>query len=360
MPIQLSIQRAQQLKAKPDEKKLGFGQYYTDHMLIIDYTKGQGWHDARIVPYAPISLDPAAMVLHYGQAIFEGMKAFRTEKGEILLFRPDKNMERMNVSNDRLSIPPVDGDFLIHAIKELVHLEQDWVPSEPGTSLYIRPFIIATEACLGVRASYQYMLMVILSPVGAYYSEGIKPVKINVESEYVRAVRGGTGHAKTAGNYASSIKAQEEAKEGGYAQVLWLDGVEKKYIEEVGSMNVFFKISGEVVTPELNGSILQGVTRDSVLQLLKSWNVPVTERRVSIQELYDASANGTLEEAFGTGTAAVISPIGELSWEGRVIQINGGVIGPIAQRLYDSITGIQNGTLADPFGWTVQVETAKA
>lgn len=360
MPTQLSVQRAQQLKAKPDFTKLGFGQYYTDHMFILDYTEGQGWHDARIVPYGPVSLDPAAMVFHYGQAVFEGMKAFRTADNQILLFRPEKNMERLNRSNDRLSIPPIDGDFVIHAIKELVNLEQDWVPTEPGTSLYIRPFIIATEPCLGVRASYNYMFMVILSPVGAYYSEGIKPVKINVESQYVRAVRGGTGDAKTAGNYASSIKAQEEAKEGGFAQVLWLDGVEKKYIEEVGSMNVFFKVNGEVVTPELNGSILQGVTRDSVLRVLKSWNIPVAERRVSIQELYDASQNGTLEEAFGTGTAAVISPVGELNWEDKKIVINGAKIGDLAQRLYDTITGIQNGTLSDTFGWTVQVETAKA
>ncbi len=360
MPNSIHVQQSQQLRAKPDPSKLGFGQIYTDHMFILDYTEGQGWHDARIVPYGPIELDPAAMVFHYGQAVFEGLKAFRTHDNQILLFRPDQNMERLNRSNERLSIPPIDGDFIIHAIKELVHLEKDWVPTLPGTSLYIRPFIFATEPCLGVRASYRYMLMVILSPVGAYYSEGIKPVKINVESNYVRAVRGGTGNAKTAGNYASSIKAQEEAKEGGYAQVLWLDGVEKKYIEEVGSMNVFFKINGVVVTPELNGSILQGVTRASVIELLQTWNIPVVERKLPIQELYEASQNGTLEEAFGTGTAAVISPVGELNWEDKKIIINKGEIGPVAQRVYDTITGIQNGSVEDSFGWTVQVETVKA
>ncbi|WP_127585370.1 branched-chain amino acid aminotransferase [Paenibacillus koleovorans] len=360
MPTPINVQLAPQLKAKPDQTKLGFGQHFTDHMFVMDYTEGTGWHDPRIVPYGKIELDPAAMVLHYGQAVFEGLKAFRTEDGRLLLFRPDQNMARLNRSNDRLSIPPIDGDFIIHAIKELVNLEKDWVPAEPGTSLYIRPYIFATEACLGVRASYRYLFMVILSPVGAYYAEGIKPVRINVENDYVRAVRGGTGNAKTAGNYAASIKAQEEAKEEGYAQVLWLDGVEKKYIEEVGSMNVFFKVNGEVVTPELNGSILQGVTRASVIEVLKSWDLTVTERRISIEELYEASLNGTLEEAFGTGTAAVISPVGELNWGDKKILINNGQIGEIAQKLYNTITGIQNGSVADTFGWTVQVETVKA
>jgi len=355
MSNNINIIRSESPKAKPDENNLGFGKYYTDHMLVIEYSRERGWHDATIQPYAPIVLDPAAMVLHYGQTIFEGLKAFRTKENDIILFRPDKNMERMNRSTDRLEMPQVDEEFVVEAIKALVEVERDWVPSAEGTSLYIRPFIIATEPCVGVRPSDYYKLIVILSPVGAYYADGLKPVKINVESKYVRAVRGGMGDAKTAGNYAASLKAQAEAKEQGYAQVLWLDGVEQKYVEEVGSMNVFFKIDGEVVTPELNGSILQGVTRDSVIQLLKHWNVPVVERRVSIEEIEAAHAEGKLEEVFGTGTAAVVSPVGELNWKSP-LTINGGKIGDLTQRLYDTLTGIQTGKLADPFGWTVRLK----
>ncbi|RKN83780.1 branched-chain amino acid aminotransferase [Paenibacillus ginsengarvi] len=343
------------LKEKPDASKLEFGRTFTDHMFLLDYTEGQGWHDPRIVPYGPFTLDPAAMVFHYGQAIFEGLKAFRTKEGKVMLFRPNKNAQRLNVSNERLSIPALDEDAFVEYVKALVEVEQDWVPSTEGTSLYIRPYIFATEPCLGVRASKQYLFAIILSPVGAYYKEGIHPVKINVESEYVRAVRGGTGFAKTAGNYASSIKAQEEAKEGGYAQVLWLDGKEHKYIEEVGSMNMFFKIGGEVVTPELNGSILAGITRDSVLHLLKTWGVPVSERKISIEEIYTASLEGKLEEAFGTGTAAVISPVGQLHWNEHTMVINDGKIGELAQKIYDTITGIQNGTVPDTFGWNVTI-----
>ncbi|MGO0061312.1 branched-chain amino acid aminotransferase [Brevibacillus fluminis] len=352
----IAFEQNQHPKQKPDQSKLGFGKHFTDHMFIMDYTDGKGWHDARIVPYAPIALEPSSMVFHYGQAVFEGLKAYKTADNEILLFRPDKNMERLNKSNDRLSIPAIDEEFMIEAIKELVRVDADWIPVEEGTSLYIRPFIIATEPFLGVHASHNYMFMIILSPVGAYYAEGIQPVKINVESHYVRAVRGGMGSAKTAGNYAASLRAQVEAQESGYSQVLWLDGIEKKYIEEVGSMNVFFKVNGEVLTPELNGSILDGVTRNSIIALLKSWNVPVVERRVSIEELFEAHANGTLEEAFGTGTAAVISPIGELNWDDKHIVINDGKIGELSQRLYDTVTGIQRGTLPDTMGWTVKVE----
>lgn len=355
MDSKIMIQKRQELKQKPDQSKLGFGKHFTDHMFLMDYTEGKGWHDPRIVPYAPLSLDPSCMIFHYGQAVFEGLKAYKTSDGRVLLFRPDKNMERLNISNERLSIPAVDGDFVIKAIKELVNLDKDWIPEEEGTSLYIRPFIIATEPFLGVHASHNYMLIVILSPVGAYYAEGMKPVKINVESNYVRAVRGGTGFAKTAGNYAASLKAQTEAQAQGYAQVLWLDGIEKKYIEEVGSMNVFFKINGEVVTPALNGSILDGVTRNSIIHLLKDWNIPIVERKVSIEELYEASVNGTLEEAFGTGTAAVISPIGELNWKDKKLVINNGEIGELSQKLYDTVTGIQRGNIEDKFGWTVEV-----
>ncbi|MBU5450388.1 branched-chain amino acid aminotransferase [Acetivibrio sp. MSJd-27] len=343
-------------KVKPDQKHLGFGDYFTDHMFIMDYTEGKGWHDPRIVPYAPLSIDPAAMVLHYGQAIFEGMKAYHTEDGRVLLFRPRKNMERVNISNDRLCIPQIDVDYCVECIKELIKVEKDWIPTEPGTSLYIRPFIIATDPHLGVRPANTYQFIVILSPVGAYYKEGINPVKIYVEPFYVRAVKGGIGFAKTPGNYAASLKAQVEAKEKGYTQVLWLDGVEKKYIEEVGTMNVFFVIGDEVLTPSLEGSILAGITRMSTIELLKSLGLKVTERRITIQEIIDANKNGTLKEAFGTGTAAVISPIGELYMDGTVIPINEGKIGPLSKKIYDTITGIQSGKIEDTFHWTTLVE----
>ena len=355
--MEIKIQKTTTPKAKPtDESSLGFGRIFTDHMFIMDYTEGQGWHDPRIVPYQSLSLDPSAMVLHYGQAIFEGMKAYRTEDGRILLFRPEKNMERANISNDRLCIPRIDEDFCVEAIKELVKVDADWIPRSPGTSLYIRPFIIATDAHLGVHPAHNYLFIVILSPVGAYYPEGLNPVKIYVEDEYVRAVRGGIGFSKTPGNYAASIKAQDVAEKKGYTQVLWLDGVERKYVEEVGTMNVFFRLGDEVVTPSLQGSILAGITRDSVINLLKHWGIKVTERRIAIQELYDAYDNGTLVEAFGSGTAAVISPIGELIWEDRAITLSDGKIGELSQKLYDTITGIQSGKLEDPFGWAKEVK----
>lgn len=350
--MNISITKTTNPKQKPDQNNLGFGTYFTDHMFIMDYTEGKGWHDPRIVPYAPLEMDPASMVLHYGQAIFEGLKAYKATNGHILLFRPDKNMARVNSSNDRLVIPRIDEDFCVQAIKKLVNVDSDWIPDAPGTSLYIRPFIIATDPFLGVRPSDTYKFIVILSPVGAYYKEGMNPVKIYVESNYVRAVKGGLGFAKTVANYASSLKAQVEAKHSGYTQVLWLDGIEKKYIEEVGTMNVFFKIDGEIITPSLEGSILPGITRMSTIELLKKSGLKVTERRISIQELYDAHAAGKLDEAFGTGTAAVISPIGEFNWDGNAITVNGGKIGPVAQQVYDTITGIQSGELEDTFGWT--------
>lgn len=354
--MNISITRSTTPKQKPDKNNLGFGQYFTDHMFIVDYTEGRGWHDARIVPYAPLELDPSTMVLHYGQAIFEGLKAYKAKNGEILLFRPEKNMERVNISNDRLVIPRINVEDGVQAIKELVKVDAGWIPDAPGTSLYIRPFIIATDPYLGVRPSNTYKFIIILSPVGAYYKEGINPVKIYVESNYVRAVRGGLGFAKTVANYASSLKAQVEAKNIGYTQVLWLDGVEKKYIEEVGTMNVFFKIGGEVITPSLEGTILPGITRMSTIELLKKSGIPVTERRISVQELYDAHAAGKLDEAFGTGTAAVISPIGEFSWDGKVISVNEGKIGPVAAKVYETITGIQSGEVEDTFGWTQRVQ----
>ena len=354
---EIIIQRNPNPKSKPaPQAALGFGQLFTDHMFIMDYEEGRGWHSPRIVPYGPLALNPSIMVVHYGQATFEGLKAYKTKDGHIQLFRPYDNMKRMNISNERLCIPALDVEFAVSAIKKLVEIDQDWIPEAEGTSLYIRPFVFATDPNLGVRPSHSYYFIVILSPVGAYYPEGIDPVKIYVEDTYVRAVKGGLGFTKTPGNYAASIKAQEVAKEKGYTQVLWLDGIEKKYIEEVGTMNVFFKINGKVVTPALEGSILAGITRDSTIKLLQHWGVPVEERRISIQEIYAAHAQGKLEEAFGTGTAAVISPIGELNYEGQIISINDGKTGEIAAKIYDTITGIQSGGLEDPFGWTLQVK----
>lgn len=355
MSDKISMEKTRSPKQKPDQSKLGFGQYFTDHMFIMDYSEAKGWHDARIIPYGPLELDPASMVLHYGQAIFEGLKAYKAVDGRILLFRPEKNMERINLSNDRMCIPPVDIDFGVEAIKTLVKTDIDWVPEAPGTSLYVRPFIFASEAHLGVKPSSSYKFIIILSPSGTYYG-GTNPVKIFVESKYVRAVKGGTGFAKTLGNYAASLKAQAEAKEKGYVQVLWLDGVERKYVEEVGAMNVFFKINGEVLTPSLEGSILPGITRASVIQLLKEWGVKITERKISISELYEAHAKGQFEEAFGTGTAAVISPVGELNWNDKKITINNEKIGDLSQKLYDTITGIQSGRISDKYGWTIEVK----
>ncbi|MYL50791.1 branched-chain amino acid aminotransferase [Halobacillus litoralis] len=353
--MSLNIVEASHKKAKPESEKIPFGRTFTDHMFVMDYEENKGWHEPRIVPYEPLTLDPAAMIFHYGQTVFEGLKAYRTDDDRVLLFRPEKNFERLNLSSDRLSIPPVDEQEVLGYLKELVQLEKDWVPSFEGTSLYIRPFIIATEPSLAVAPSKSYKLMIILSPVGPYFSGGIKPVTINVEDKFTRAVKGGTGMAKTAGNYSSGYQAQAKAVEEGNNDVLWLDGVEKRYIEEVGSMNIFFKIDGEIVTPSLSGSILQGITRTSILELLRKWEVPVNERRISIDELYQAYEDGKLEEAFGTGTAAVISPVGELNWLGKKMVINDHEIGALSQELYDTITGIQRGRKDDRYGWTVEV-----
>lgn len=325
-------------------------------MFVMEYNQGQGWHDPKIVPYGPICLDPSAMVFHYAQEMFEGLKAYHTEDGRTLLFRPDRNIARAENSCRRLCIPPVPADDFMNALKTLVHVEKDWIPTQPGTSLYIRPFIIATDPHLGVHPSLSYQFIIILSPSGAYYASGLDPVKIWIEDDYVRAVRGGIGEAKAGGNYAASLKAQEKSDAAGYAQVLWLDGVERKYIEEVGSMNIFFKIAGKVVTPKLNGSILPGVTRASCLDLCRHWGMEVEERRVSVDELVAAAKDGTLEECWGSGTAAVISPVGALRFGDEVMLISGGGIGPISQKLYDTVTGIQTGKLADEFGWTVEVK----
>ena len=352
----IRIERTAAPKAKPDEDKLGFGQIFTDHMYIMDYNEGQGWHDPRIVPYGPLSLAPSAMVFHYAQEMFEGLKAYHTEDGRVLLFRPDRNIARARNSCVRLCIPPVPEDDFMNAIKTIVSVDKDWIPTKPGTSLYIRPFIIATDEHLGVHTSLSYKFIIILSPSGAYYASGLDPVKIWIEDDYVRAVRGGIGEAKAGGNYAASLKAQEKSDAEGYAQVLWLDGVERKYIEEVGSMNIFFKIAGKVVTPKLNGSILPGVTRQSCLDLCRHWGLSVEERRISVDELVGAARDGSLEECWGSGTAAVISPVGVLRFGDEVMEISGGGIGPLSQKLYDTVTGIQTGKLSDEFGWTVEVK----
>ncbi len=349
------VTRSSTLKPKPDPKTLVFGKTFTDHMFLMDYDAGQGWHDGRIVPYAPIALDPSAMVFHYAQEVFEGMKAYRTPDGGVQLFRPMENVKRINSSCERLCIPQLPEEAAFEAIRQLVKLEAGWVPDAPGTSLYIRPFIIATDASLGVHASHSYLFCVICCPVGAYYKEGINPVRIYVENDDVRAVHGGTGHTKCGGNYAASIRASERAEQRGYAQVLWLDGVERRYIEEVGSMNVMFKVAGEVITPALTGSVLPGITRKSCLDLLRAWGVPVSERLITAEELFDAAESGALEEAWGTGTAAVVSPIGEMGWSERSCTIGGGQIGALTQKLYDTLTGIQWGALEDPCGWTVKV-----
>ncbi len=338
-------------KPLPNEGSLGFGIHFSDHMFIMDYVDGMGWHSPRIVPYGDFNLAPAACCLHYGQAIFEGLKAYYGVDGKIRLFRAMDNMKRFNRSAWRMCMPQVDEEFLLQAIKKLVLLDRRWIPKAKGTSLYIRPFMIATEPFLGVRPSKEYILSVILSPVAAYYAEGFNPVKIFVTEKFVRAVPGGVGEAKTAGNYAASLMASEEAKELGFTQVLWLDAVTRKNIEEVGTMNIFFVIGDTLVTPRLSGSILAGITRDTVIQLAKEWGMPVEERTISIDEVMEKSATGQLKECFGSGTAAVISPVGALHYQGKDITINGGETGPVAQRMFDTITAIQYGEEEDTNGW---------
>lgn len=354
--LNIKIEKTTAPKAKPAKgEKLGFGHIFTDHMFVMNYTEGRGWHDARIIPYQNLSLSPASMVFHYGQEMFEGLKAYMGDDGKAYLFRPDMNAKRANQSNDRLCIPNIPEEDFVEAVRAVVEVDKDWIPTEPGTSLYIRPFVIATDDFLGVAPSKTYLFMVILSPSGAYYESGLAPVGIWIEDEYVRAVKGGMGFAKTGGNYAASLIAQVKAHDDGYSQVLWLDGVERKYIEEVGAMNIFFKIAGKIVTPMLNGSILPGVTRNSVLTLCRAWGYEVEERRISVDELVAAAKDGTLEEVFGTGTAAVVSPVGKLRYMDDVMQIGEGNIGALTQKLYDEITGIQWGRRDDPFGWRVEV-----
>ena len=354
--MDIKITKTTSPKEKPAKgAPLGFGHIFTDHMFVMNYTEGKGWHDPRIVPYGDISIAPSAMVFHYGQEMFEGLKAYKGEDGKVYLFRPDMNAKRTNDTNDRLCIPQIPVEDFVEAVKAVVDVDRDWVPTDPGTSLYIRPFIIATDEFLGVAPSKTYLFMIILSPSGAYYESGLEPVGIWIEDEFVRAVKGGMGFAKTGGNYAASLIAQVKAHDDGYAQVLWLDGVERKYIEEVGSMNIFFKINGKVVTPMLNGSILPGITRNSIIHVCKQWGYEVEERRISVDELVAAAKDGSLEEVFGTGTAAVVSPVNKLRYVDDVMEIGDGSIGELTQKLYDELTGIQWGEREDPYGWRVTV-----
>lgn len=354
--LEIKLVKTTTPKQKPaDEASLGFGKFFTDHMFIAEYSVGKGWHDARIVPYGPLSIDPASPVLHYGQEIFEGLKAYRRKDGGIQLFRPMENALRMNRSAERICMPPLDPEFQVKAMKMLIQLEEDWIPSSEGTSLYLRPMMIADGAELGVHPAKHFLYVIICSPSGAYYKNGMQPLRIHIEDYYVRAVKGGIGSAKTGGNYAASLKATFDAAEKGFDQVLWLDGRENKYVEEVGAMNMMFVIDGKIVTAPLEGSILAGITRKSILRLAQDKGYQTEERRISVQELFDAYERGGLTEAFGTGTAAVISPVGEMEYQGKSMVLNDHKIGNISQEMYDTLVGIQRGDLPDTYGWTVEL-----
>jgi len=358
MKYNFSIQKTAAPKEKPDPNTLKFGKEFTDHMFVMEYETGKGWHDGRIVPYGPLTIDPAAAVFHYGQEMFEGMKAYLTADGRVQLFRPYMNAKRAQDSNERMCMPVIEPDLFVDAIKALVDLERDWIPKKAGTSLYIRPFVIADDPFLGVQAANHYKFIIILSPVGPYYDipgGGMAPTSIYVEDEYVRAPLGGVGFAKVGGNYGASLKAQERAQSMGCAQVLWLDSVEHSYVEEIGTSNAFFMIGDEVITAPLLGTILPGVTRASVIELLKKWGVKISERRLRIGDVIKAAEEGNLKEIFASGTAAVISPVGELKFKDFNITIGDGGVGALAQKLYDTLYGIQTGTLADDMGWTVEI-----
>ncbi len=356
--MEITIKKAApgKLKKKPqDESNLSFGDIFTDHMFVVDYKTGKGWYNPRIIPYANFSISPAAMAIHYGQEIFEGLKAYRANDGSIYLFRPEDNAKRFNRSAARICMPELEVSLFMEGLKKLLFLEQDWIPKNQGTSLYIRPAMLATEPHLGVRPAKEYIAYIILCPVGAYYKEGLSPIKIYVEDKYVRASIGGTGESKTAGNYAASLLAAEEAKAKGFTQVLWLDAVNRKYIEEVGTMNMFFVIDNDIITAPLAGSVLPGITRDSVIQLVRSWGMKVSEKAISIDDVIYAAKSGRLAEAFGTGTAAVISPVGQITYKGENHIVAGGNMGQLSQRLYNEIVGIQYGKKDDPFGWRIKI-----
>ncbi len=349
--MEIKITETKNPGTMPKESELGFGQYFSDHMFVMDYEAGRGWYNPRIVPFGNISLHPASTVLHYGAEIFEGLKAYRTESGEIQLFRPMENIKRMNTSAERMCLPLLDEAEAMEILETYVRHEARWVPHSFGTSLYLRPYMFGNDETLGVHTVKHATFMIIASPSGSYYKEGINPVKIMIENEDVRTVRGGTGYAKCGGNYAASNRAGERANKKGYSQVLWLDGVERKYIEEVGAMNVMFKIDGEIITPALTGSILPGITRKSCIEVLRDLGYKVTERLLSVDELISALESGRLEEAWGCGTAAVVSPIGRLMYRDVEYIISGEKIGEVTQKLYDILTGIQWGKTEDRFGW---------
>ena len=353
--LEVTIKKSANLKEKPDFSKLGFGKFFTDHMFVMDYDSKNGWHDARIVPFDYIPIHPASTVLHYGAEIFEGMKAYKTKDG-YQMFRPTENLKRLNNSAERLCLPTIDEELFLKGLTELINLDYQWIPDYTGTSLYIRPFMFGNDESLGVHAVDRATFVIILSPVGNYYAEGLNPVKISIENQDVRAVRGGTGYAKCGGNYAASLRAGKRAAEKGFSQVLWLDGVEQKYVEEVGSMNVMFKIDGEIVTPMLTGSVLPGITRKSCIEILRNWGYKVTERLVSVDEIVKAAKDGKLEEAWGTGTAAVVSPIGHLFYDGVDYTVSDNKIGELTQKLYDELTGIQWGKREDKYGWVYKVK----
>ena len=362
MEIKIKKTPLKNRKAKPtDEAKLGFGKIFTDHFFTMKYKKGQGWHDPVIGPYRPLKLDPTAMCLHYGQEIFEGLKAYRGKDEAIYLFRPTDNIKRMNTSAERLCMPPIDQEIFFDAMKKLVILEKDWIPHGAGTSMYIRPTMVATEAALGVHPASEYLFFIVVGPVGAYYPQGFSPTKMFVSEEYVRSTKGGTGAIKAAANYAISLYASQIATNMGYTQVLWLDAAEKKYVEEVGTSNIFFVLEDELITPPLAGTILPGITRDSVTKLAGYLGIKVVERPITIQEIITASEKGTLQEAFASGTAAIISPVGHLYFRNKEYAINNGKTGAIAEKLYNEILQIQYGFKEDPFGWSVKIlEEGKA
>ncbi|MBN2228883.1 MAG: branched-chain amino acid aminotransferase [Candidatus Thorarchaeota archaeon] len=355
MKIEMNLLPHEKLKQKPqDVLKIPFGTVFTDHMFSMHYS-GNSWHEARIHPYAPLELSPAALCLHYGQGIFEGMKAYRRD-GRVLLFRPEKNIERFNISAARMVMPAVEIDFVLDALKELLRVERNWVPDAPGSSLYIRPTMIGIQAKLGVKPSEEYLFFIILSPVGPYFKEGFSPVNIYVSTEHVRAVRGGVGAAKTIGNYAASLFAGTEASKVGYSQVLWLDALELKYIEEVGTMNLFVRFDDELATPPLTGSILAGITRDSVLTITKDMGMNVKERSISIDEVIEGLDSGKVIEMFGCGTAAIIAPVGSLWYKGKPYAVSNGKTGELTQHLFDELTGIQSGEREDRYGWIVDID----
>jgi branched-chain amino acid aminotransferase, group II len=354
--MDVKIVRTTSPKAKPDMATVPFGTYFSDHMFMMDYTTDKGWYDPRIIPYGPLEIEPCATIIQYATEVFEGLKAYRTPEGKVQMFRPDENAKRIKNSAERMALPQMDVDMMVDFMRQYVEFEADWVPADPGTSLYLRPFIYATDPCLSLHPIHEAHFCIIACPVGNYFPDGLKPVPILIEKDDVRAVRGGTGYAKCGGNYAGAMRAGEKAEKNGFSQVLWIDGVERKYVEEAGGMNVMFKINGDVVTPQLNGSVLPGITRKSSLEIVKDWGMNAVERLITVEELIEAAQSGALEEAWMVGTAAVVCPIGELAYDDQRYVINGGTIGEITQKLYDDLTAIQWGRVPDRYGWNLVVK----